>query len=72
MFLDVFDEVIGDNLFSFFIKVFKMLLTWASQLWNVINAHIFTINGTPVYFWELLITFGALAIIIKALVNWLV
>lgn len=72
MFLDVFDEVSGDNIFSFFIKVFKMLLNWANQLWNVINAHVFTIAGAPVYFWELLVAVGAVAIVVKWLVNWLV
>lgn len=72
MLLDVFDDISGDNIFSFFLKVFKMLLNWGAQLWNIINAHIFTIAGEPVYFWQLLITIGALAIIIKLLVNWLV
>ena len=72
LFLDFFDDIIDDNFLSFFLKVFKMLISWASELWNVINAHVFTIAGEPVYFWELLLVVGALAIIVRALVNWLV
>lgn len=72
MTLDFIDDIIGDNFLSFFLKVFKMLCSWATQLWNIITAQVFTIDNNPVYFWELLIAVGALAIITRALINWLV
>lgn len=64
MFLDFFDEIQGDNFFSFFLRVFKMLCNWANQLWDLINAE-FNILGYNVYFWELLVTIGAVIIIIR-------
>ena len=62
--LDFFDEIEGSNFLSFFLKLFKMLCTWASQLWNLINSQV-SILGYNVYFWELLVAIGAIVIIIR-------
>lgn len=64
MILDFFDEIEGSNFLSFFLKLFKMLCTWANQLWNLINSNV-EILGYNVYFWELLVAIGAIVIIIR-------
>lgn len=63
-FLDFFDDIEGNNFLSFFLKVFKMLTRWASQLWSLINSQV-EILGYEVYFWELLVAIGAIIIIIR-------
>lgn len=64
MILDFFDEIEGSNFLSFFLKLFKMLCNWATQLWNLINSNV-EILGYHVYFWELLVAIGAIIIIIR-------
>lgn len=64
MILDFFDEIEGSNFLSFFLKLFKMLCNWATQLWSLINSNV-EILGYNVYFWELLVAIGAIIIIIR-------